>query len=52
MLKSCLGSVLRALNNWDMGKCISEVPNLGTKQTKFLPQMLPIFSSLCSEHTL
>lgn len=25
MLKSCLGSVLRGLNNGDMGKCISEI---------------------------
>lgn len=36
MLKSCLGSVLRGLNNGDMGKCICEIPILGTKYTKFL----------------
>lgn len=35
MLKSCLGSVSRGLNNGDMGKCISEIPKLGTKYTKF-----------------
>lgn len=36
MLKSCLGSVSRGLNNGDMGECISEIPKLGTKYTKFL----------------
>lgn len=49
MLKSCLGSV-SGLNNGDMGKCISEIPKLGTKYTKFplindsyLQQSLHIF---------
>lgn len=33
MLKPCLGSVLRGLNNGDMGKYTSEIPKFGTKCT-------------------
>lgn len=37
MFKSCFGSVLRRLNNGDMGKYISEIPKLDTTYTKFSP---------------
>lgn len=35
MFKSCFGSVLRRLNNGDMGTYISEIPKLDTTYTKF-----------------
>lgn len=45
MLKSCLGS---HWGHWTTGtrESVSLKSLIGTKQTKFLPQMLPIFSRL------
>lgn len=47
MLKSSVGSVLRGLNNGDMGKCISKIPKFGTKYIKFFIKALLICNNLC-----